>query len=140
MQAFLRVFLPRLKPRAFNALFGDVLDGLMAEGWQNTVLEAVGCGLVAGGLVSLLAIGKVKLRQAIEAHVLAAVHLADELRLVLLGLPLGGEAAFLDLFVGSLVGAVAENRIPFPGFLVFVLAHDVILLLFWKKDNVEIIF
>ena len=119
---------------------GDVLDGLMTEGWQNTVLEAVGCGLVAGGLVPLLAIGKIKLRQAFDAHVLAAVHLADELRIVLLGLPLGGKAALLDLLIDSFVGAVAENRIPFPGFFVFVLAHDVILLLFWKKDNVEIIF
>ena len=119
---------------------GDVLDGLMAEGWQNMVLEAVGCGLVTCGLVPLLTIGKVEFRQAFDAHVLAAVHLADEIRLVLLGLPLGGEAALLNLLVGSFVGAVAENRIPFPGFFVFVLAHDVILLLFWKKDNVEIIF
>lgn len=119
---------------------GDVLDGLMAEGWQNTVLEAVGCGLVTCGFVPLLAIGKVEFRQAFNAHVLAAVHLADEIRLVLLGFPLGGEAALLNLLVGSFVGAVAENRIPFPGFFVFVLAHDVIPFLFWKKDNVEIIF
>ena len=107
----------------------DVLDGHIPEIRQNVFIDAVGLGRIGGRLVARFTVSQIQFGKTSEGHILAPAHLIDKFSLVLFGFPFRGKSAFLDLLVDSLIGAVAENRIPFSCFLVFVLTHDVILLL-----------